>query len=248
MMDVPFDSVTMDQTIERIGGMIANRRPSFIATANVDFLVQARQDRELHTLLHRADMVVCDGTPLVWLSKLLGKALPERVAGSDMVPRLLAEAEKNNWSVFFLGGRDEVLDQAVRNVQRQHPSLRIAGAYSPPFAPLDKMDHDGINARIRETKPDILLVSFGCPKQEKWIARNCEAHGVPVSIGVGATIDFLAGAVKRAPEWMRHWGLEWVFRLAQEPRRLLKRYATDLYVFGIGAITELLRNRKPARA
>lgn len=248
MMDVPFDSVTMDQTLERIGGMIASRKPSFIATANVDFLVQARKDRELHALLHRASMVVCDGTPLVWLSKLLGKALPERVAGSDMVPRLLAEAEKNGWSVFFLGGRDEVLDQAVHNVRRQHPSLRMAGAYSPPFAPLDRMDHDGINARIREANPDILLVSFGCPKQEKWIARNCEAHGVPVSIGVGATIDFIAGAVKRAPEWMRHCGLEWVFRLAQEPRRLLKRYATDLYVFGIGAIIELLRSRKTVRA
>jgi len=248
MMDVPFDCVTMEDTLGRIGGMIASRQPSFIATANVDFLVQARKDRELHSLLHRADMVVCDGTPLVWLSRMLGRGLPERVAGSDMVPQLLARAAEKGWTVFFLGGRDEVLDQAVRNVQRQHPTLRIAGAYSPPFAPLDKMDHDSINARIREAKPDILLVSFGCPKQEKWIARNCEAHGVPVSIGVGATIDFLAGAVKRAPEWMRHCGMEWIFRLAQEPRRLLKRYATDLYVFSIGATTELLRNRRTIRA
>jgi exopolysaccharide biosynthesis WecB/TagA/CpsF family protein len=174
--------------------------------------------------------------------------LPERVAGSDLVPKLLAEAAAHDWSVFFLGGRENVLEQAVRNVQLQHPSLRIAGSYSPPFAPLDKMDHEGINARIRAARPDILLVSFGCPKQEKWIARNCDSHGVPVSIGVGATIDFLAGAVRRAPTWMRHSGLEWVFRLAQEPRRLLKRYATDIYVFGVGAITELMRNRRTARA
>ena len=249
MMDVPFDRVTMDETLGRIGGMIAARKPGFIATANVDFLVQSRKDRELHSLLQKADMVVCDGTPLVWLSRMLGKALPERVAGSDLVPKLLQSAAANGWRVFFLGGREEVLEQAVQNVQRQHPSLKIAGAYSPPFAPLDKMDHDGINARIREAKADILLVSFGCPKQEKWIARNCNANGVPVSIGVGATVDFLAGAVKRAPTWMRHSGLEWIFRLAQEPRRLLKRYAIDFVVFGVGAISELLRNRKtPSRA
>ncbi|CAN5862315.1 hypothetical protein BH11VER1_BH11VER1_19860 [soil metagenome] len=248
MMDVPFDRVTMSDTLERIGSMITAKKPSFIATANVDFLVQASKDRELHGLLHRADMVVCDGTPLVWLSRLLGKALPERVAGSDLVPRLLARAEENGWSVFFLGGRENVLHQAVRNVQCMHPNLRIAGAYSPPFTPLDMMDNANICARIRKSRADILLVSFGCPKQEKWIARNCEAAGVPVSIGIGATIDFLAGAVKRAPTWMRRSGLEWTFRLAQEPRRLLKRYATDLVVFGLGALKELARKRNPTRA
>ena len=247
MMDVPFDSVTMNETLTRVAGMIAARKPSYIATANVDFLVQARKDRELHGLLQRADMVVCDGTPLVWLSRLLGKALPERVAGSDLVPKLLERAAQSGWSVYFLGGRDEVLHQAVANVRQKHPQLRIAGAYSPPFAPLEKMDHEAINARIREAKPDILLVSFGCPKQEKWIAQNCKATAVPVSIGVGATIDFLAGAVKRAPQWMRQSGLEWVFRLAQEPRRLLKRYATDLAVFTVGAATELLRSRRTSR-
>ena len=248
MMNVPFDSVTMEATLERIGEMVAERSPSFIATANVDFLVQAKRDKELHGLLNRADMVVCDGTPLVWLSRLLGNALPERVAGSDLVPRLLAKAEKDDMSVFFLGGRDEVLDQAVRNVRNQHPNLRVVGAYSPPFAPLDAMDNDDICARVRAAKPDILLVSFGCPKQEKWIARNAKATGVPVSIGVGATIDFLAGAVKRAPRWMHGTGLEWIFRLAQEPRRLLKRYATDLVVFGMGALTELTRKFIPSRA
>ncbi len=239
IMDVPFDVVTMAQTVERIGDMVTSRQPHYLATANVDFLVQSSRDTELRRILDKAHMVVCDGTPLVWLSKWLGRPLPERVAGSDLVPELLAKAEKAGWRVFFLGGERGVLAEAVRNVETQYPELEVAGAYSPPFAPLDKMNHDAINRRIREAAPDILLVSFGCPKQEKWIARNYQALGVPVSVGVGATIDFLAGSMRRAPVWMRRCGLEWVFRLLQEPRRLLKRYAADLAVFGCGSILEL---------
>ena len=248
MMDVPFDRVTMAGTLDRFGSMIAERKPHFIATANVDFLVQAKTDRELHQLLHQADMVVCDGTPLLWLSKLIGKPLPERVAGSDLVPQLLERAAASNWSVYFLGGREDILHQAVQNVQALHPKLRIAGSYSPPFAPLDAMDNDAICERIRAANPDILLVSFGCPKQEKWIARNHLAAGVPINIGVGATVDFLAGAVKRAPVWMRYAGLEWVFRLIQEPRRLMKRYALDAIGFAFGVLQEINQKILPRKA
>ncbi len=239
LMNVPFDVVTMPQTLDCIGDMIESKRPHYLATANVDFLVQSRHDAELHGILEKAHLVVCDGTPLVWLSKLLGRALPERVAGSDLVPQLLARAEAEGWRVFFLGGEPKVLSKAIANVEARHPGIQIAGAFSPPFAPLDRMDHETICQHVREAKPDLLLVSFGCPKQEKWIARHYEALGVPVCIGVGATIDFLAGAVKRAPRWMQVAGLEWVFRLAQEPRRLLKRYATDFVVFAIGAAREI---------
>lgn len=239
LLDVPFDVVTMHETLERVGSMIRARQPHYLATANVDFAVQSRKDPELREILEKAHLVVCDGTPLVWLSRLLRRPLPERVAGSDMVPRLLVKAEQEGWRVFFLGGESEVLKQAVRKVAEKHPRLEIAGAYSPPFAPLEKMDHEGIRTRVKEARPDLLLVSFGCPKQEKWIARHYEALGVPVSVGVGATIDFLAGAMKRAPRWMQVAGMEWIFRLAQEPRRLLKRYATDMVVFAIGSVREI---------
>lgn len=239
LMNVPFDVVTMSQTLDRIGGMIATQQPHYLATANVDFLVQSRNDSELRHILDQAHLVVCDGTPLIWLSKILRRALPERVAGSDLVPRLLERAEREGWRVFFLGGEPRSLTQAVKNVEAKHPNIQIAGAFSPPFAPLDRMDHKTICQHVREAKPDLLLVSFGCPKQEKWIARHYEALGVPVSVGVGATIDFLAGTVKRAPRWMQIVGMEWIFRLAQEPRRLLKRYATDLVVFSLGSIREI---------
>ncbi|MDB6003793.1 MAG: Anti-sigma factor antagonist [Prosthecobacter sp.] len=233
ILGVPFDNVTTDQTLETISGMIASRNPHYIATANVDFTALAMYDEELRRILLDAHLVVCDGMPLVWASRWLGNALPERVAGSDLVPKLLAIAEEKNWSVYFLGGQKEVAAKAIQKVQARHPKLKIAGVMSPPFKPLQEMDHATICAAIRSADPDLVFVSFGCPKQEKWIAMNYLRVGAPVTMGVGATIDFLAGSMNRAPRWMQRNGLEWLFRLLQEPRRLFKRYATDFVVFGL---------------
>ncbi len=240
ILGVPFDKITTRQTLGLIAEMIASRQPHFLATANVDFVVQARYDVELRHILGEADLVLCDGMPLVWASRLLRDPLPERVAGSDLVPPLLAEAERQGWRVYFLGGSQESLARAVENVQAQFPRLPLAGAYSPPFQALLSMDHEDILERVRAAQPDILLVAFGCPKQEKWINMNFRRTGVPVSIGVGATIDFLAGSVRRAPRWMRQTGLEWVYRLLQEPGRLMGRYANDLRVFGHALISQWL--------
>lgn len=237
MLGVPFDNVTTQQALKRIEEMVESRRPHYLATANVDFAVQALHDEELRHILLDAHMVVCDGMPLVWASKWLGNPLRERVAGSDLVPMLLQIAERKGYRVFFLGGSREVAQRAAANAAAKHPLLQIAGVHSPPFAPLQEMDHPAICRRIRESGADLLFVSFGCPKQEKWISMNYRSCGVPVTVGVGATIDFLAGTMKRAPRWMQVTGLEWIFRLAQEPRRLFKRYATDLAIFG----TEIVR-------
>lgn len=238
ILGVPFDNVTTDQTLEAISGMIASRKPHYIATANVDFTALAMYDEDLRHILLDAHLVVCDGMPLVWASRWLGNALPERVAGSDLVPKLLAIAEEKNWSVYFLGGQQDVAAKAVQKVQERHPKLKIAGVMSPPFKPLHEMDHATICADIHATKPDLLFVSFGCPKQEKWIAMNYQRAGAPVTIGVGATIDFLAGHIQRAPLWMQKIGLEWLYRLLQEPRRLFKRYATDFVVFGLAIVKQ----------
>jgi N-acetylglucosaminyldiphosphoundecaprenol N-acetyl-beta-D-mannosaminyltransferase len=231
ILGVPFDHVTIDGAIDRVDQMIASRRPHYIVTANVDFLVQAHRDVELRRILIEADLVLCDGTPLVWASRWLGNALPERVAGSDLAPGLLRRAAEKGHRVFLLGAAEGVAAEATAKLKATLPTLNIVGHYSPPYADLLRMDHDEIVRRIRAAKPDILFVSFGCPKQEKWIAMHHRTLGVPVSIGVGATIDFLAGRVKRAPEWMRDTGTEWIYRLVQEPRRLYKRYAKDLAVF-----------------
>jgi N-acetylglucosaminyldiphosphoundecaprenol N-acetyl-beta-D-mannosaminyltransferase len=237
ILGIPFDNVTTAQTIQTIEEMVASEKPHYLATANVDFLVQARHDIELRRILLNADLVLCDGTPLVWASRLLGNPLPERVAGSDLVPLLIQIAEKKKYRIFFLGGTPESTECAVANLQRRHPKLLIAGHYSPPFAPLLEMNHDKIKRRIQQADPDLLFVSFGCPKQEKWISMHYRSLGVPVCVGVGATIDFLAGKMKRAPKWMQRTGTEWIFRLAQEPRRLLRRYLNGIWWFG-GAIAQ----------
>lgn len=239
MMGVPFDPVDSAETIEVIEAMIASRRPHQIATANTDFLAIAHADPELHRVLTACDLVVCDGMPLVWFARLLGHRLPERVAGSELVPLLLEMAAARGHRVFILGGADDSLAAAVENITERWPALQLAGVYSPPFAPLGEMDHDGICRRIKGAGADLLLVAFGCPKQEKWIAQNLKAAGVPVAIGVGATIDFLAGRVRQAPKWMRACSLEWIWRMMQEPTRLISRYLNDIVVVGPGLLRQL---------
>lgn len=231
VLGVPFDHVTVGETIARIDAMIASRKPHYVVTANVDFLVQARRDVELRRILLEADLVLCDGTPVLWASRWLGNALPERVAGSDLAPALIHSAAQKGHRIFLLGAAPGVATEAEARLKQRYPALKVVGTYAPPFSRLLEMDHDEITRRVREARPDILLVSFGCPKQEKWIAMHHRALGVPVAIGVGATLDFLAGRIKRAPTWMRHTGTEWVFRLLQEPRRLFRRYATDFIHF-----------------
>lgn len=247
MLGVPFDNVTRPQVLARVDEMIRSRRPHYIATANVDFLVQALADIELRRILFDADLVLCDGTPLLWASRWLGNPLPERVAGSDLVPVLLEEAERKGYRLFFLGGSEEVAEAAMRKLAEKHPKLVVAGRYSPPISSLLEMDHGEIRRRITEARADIVFVSFGCPKQEKWITMNYRELGVPVSIGVGATIDFLAGKVSRAPLWMQRGGLEWVYRLLQEPGRLAKRYGHDLRVFGFAILQQWWQLRRRHR-
>jgi N-acetylglucosaminyldiphosphoundecaprenol N-acetyl-beta-D-mannosaminyltransferase len=212
--------------------MIASRQPHYLVTANVDFLVQAQADAELRRVLNEAHLVLCDGTPLVWASRLLGNPLPERVAGSDLVPVLLKLAAEKMYRVFFLGATLDSVEQAVSRLKEQYPSLNLAGHYSPPFRRLLRMDHEEIKRRIKEAQPDLLFIAFGCPKAEKWMSMHYRDLGVPVVMGVGGTIDFLAGKVKRAPRWMQRAGMEWIFRMACEPRRLFRRYMGDLWGFG----------------
>lgn len=243
ILGVPFDNVTTSDTLRLIEQMIASRQSHYLVTANVDFVVQALSDVELRRILFDAHLVVADGMPLVWASRWLGNPLPERVTGSGMTPLLLAEAAAKGWRVFFLGGSEQSVARAAANTRAKHPQLQLVGAYSPPFKPLVEMDHEDILRRLREARPDILLVAFGCPKQEKWLSMHYRAAGVPVGIGVGATIDFLAGTMKRAPVWMQKVGLEWLFRLLQEPRRLFRRYVTGLWIFGWAILRQLMQMR-----
>ncbi|HEV2436617.1 MAG TPA: WecB/TagA/CpsF family glycosyltransferase [Verrucomicrobiae bacterium] len=246
VLGVVFDKLTLAETLNRIQDLVATRQPHYVATANVDFLVQARRDTELRRILAEAHLVLCDGTPLVWASRLLGNPLPERVAGSDLAPQLIRLAAQKNYRLFLLGATPEAGERAAANIRAQFPNLFVAH-YSPPFRPLPEMNHDEIREKILAARPDLLFVAFGCPKAEKWMAMHYRSLGVPVVMGVGATIDFLAGRVRRAPVWMQRAGLEWLFRLGREPRRLFKRYATDLWHFGRAIAAELWRAKLRGR-
>ncbi len=224
--------------------MIESEAPHYVVTANVDFLVQAQRDADLRRILVDADLVLCDGAPLVWASRWLGNSLPGRAAGSDLVPLLLQRAAVRGWKVFILGGAPAVTERAAQNIAKQYPTLPPISYYSPPFRPLHEMNDDEIARQICAAQPDLLLVSFGCPKQEKWVAAHYRKLLVPVTIGVGATVDFLAGQVKRAPRWMQKTGLEWSFRLIQEPKRLFRRYADDFRHF-FPALLAQRRNLPP---
>jgi N-acetylglucosaminyldiphosphoundecaprenol N-acetyl-beta-D-mannosaminyltransferase len=231
LLGVAFDRVTLGEAVTCMERMIASGRPHHVVTANVDFLAQARRDPVLQRILLHAPLVLCDGTPLVWASRWFGNPLPERVAGADVVPELVRVAAERKYRVFFLGSTEAAGAEAVARLRQQFPRL-IVSHYSPPFRSLAEMDHAGILRRIRAARPDLLFVAFGCPKAEKWISQHHAQLDVPVAMGIGATIDFLAGKVARAPRWMQRAGVEWVYRLAQEPRRLFKRYAHDLWFFG----------------
>src|SRR5688572_15196458 len=172
ILGVPFEPLTLGTALDRVDDMIQSGQPHYLATANVDFLIQARHDVELQRILNQAALVVCDGTPILWLSRFFGNPLPERVAGSDLTPLLIERAAEKGYRIFFLGGQPDVAAEAVSKLQERFPNLVVAGHYSPPFRPLLEMNHDEIVSRIREAKPDIVFVSFGCPKAEKWMAMN----------------------------------------------------------------------------
>ena len=230
-LGIPIQAVSMDEALRRIDGFIEARTPHHVVTPNLDFAVQARSDVELHRILCEADLVLCDGMPLVWASRWLGAALDQRIAGSDLVLALLERAASRGYRVFFLGSTQETLEAARSRCEERFPGIRICGVHSPPYAELLALDRETLRSHVRATRPDLLLVALGPPKQEKLISMISRELGVPCSIGVGASLDFLAGRFPRAPEWMRRSGTEWVFRLLMEPRRLFRRYSRDAAFF-----------------
>lgn len=234
ILGVPIDDLNMDQALNRLDEFIEVGRKEgkshHVATINADFAVKARTDPELNKILLEIDMATADGMPLVWGARLLGMHLEGRVTGADLVPALAERSAQKGHTLYFLGAGPGVAAKAADILQARYPGVKIVGIVSPPKSSIFQMDPQ-ILTDIKEKKPDILLVALGNPKQEKWISLYRQELSVPVMIGVGGTFDFIAGRTKRAPQWMQKRGLEWVFRLIQEPKRLWKRYVTDMRVF-----------------
>jgi N-acetylglucosaminyldiphosphoundecaprenol N-acetyl-beta-D-mannosaminyltransferase len=229
VLGVPFDNVTMHEAMDLIEEKIEEQGFHQVATANLDFVVNAIHDPSLQEVLCSCDLIVPDGMPIVWASRLMGSKLKERVSGVDLIPRLAELAVKRSYGIFLLGASEKSSRRASEVLKQRFPNLRIVGRYAPPNTPLSEMDHEKILSRVERAQPDILLVAMGHPKQEQWLAMHRHRLTVPLCMGVGASLDFLAGTVSRAPVWMQTAGLEWLYRAAHEPRRLVQRYLADAF-------------------
>ena len=225
--EVEIDAVTFDGTLDRIAELVDGRAGGSVFTANVDHVVKAERNEAFREAYGRASLVLADGKPLVWASRLLGDPLPEKVSGSDLIVPLARRAAERRWRVYLLGGRPDVADEAAARL-RDSFGVDVVGLDSP-WIGHDGRDDDGdaTLARLTSAEPDLVLVAFGAPKQELWIDRFLGEPRRTVAIGVGGSLDFLAGRIRRAPTWMSDAGLEWLYRLKQEPRRMWRRYLVE---------------------
>lgn len=224
MLGAYVDCVTLDEAVQRSLEFVSSGFPHQVVTVNIDFIRLAQSDREFMEIINRSDLAVADGMPVVWASGWLGDRLPERVTGVELVQRCCEIAAEEGYRVFLLGGADGVAEAAANVLKERTPGLQVVGAYSPPFGDFSEEEERKMVEMIRATRPHMLFVAFGAPKQDLWIARHRNELQVPLAIGVGGVFNFLTGRIPRAPQWMQQHGLEWFYRVAQEPRRLWRRY------------------------
>ena len=216
VLGVLVDSVTRQEALSRMEALIESGGPHQVATVNPEFVMGARRDPAFRKVLDEAALALPDGIGVVWASRWLGRDLPERVAGVDLVWELAGLAARRGYGIFCLGAVPGVAEETARRLSEWHPGLRIAGCH----AGSPSLEEEGeIVARVRASGPQVLFVAYGAPRQDVWIHRNLEALGVPLAMGVGGAFDFIAGRTRRAPGWMRWLGLEWLHRLAMEPWR-----------------------------
>lgn len=227
-LNTHIDSLTMEEAVCEIDKLIQKRDCRYVVTPNLDHIVLMEKDKEFAEIYSKADLIVADGKPLIWISKLLKNPIKEKISGSDLFPKMCELSAKRGYSIFILGAAEGVAEKAAENLKQKIPGLIIAGTYSPAYGfEKDQNELSIIKELVKSKRPDILAVSLGSPKGEKFIYTHLREYCVPLGISIGATIDFEAGNVRRAPKWMSDNGLEWLFRITQDPKRLVKRYWND---------------------
>ena len=232
ILGVPVASLTMREAVEQAEHWMDERRGALIATANAEMIMNATRDEELLEILRGADLVVPDGAGTVWAAHHLGHAMPERVAGYDLTQELLKRAPEKNRRVFFFGSASGVAEKARQKAEALYPGIQVVGVRNGYFSEAEEPE---IIREIREAEPDLLLAALGVPKQEKWLKKHKKELKVPVSIGVGGTLDVMAGTAKRAPLWMQKAKLEWLFRGILQPKRAGRLLALPKFVFRVHA-------------
>lgn len=234
-MNTEIDNLTMQEALEEIDRLIQEKKSAYVVTPNVDHIVQLETNKELQDVYANASLILTDGKPLLWIAKWYGTPIKEKISGSDLFPLLCEMAAQKGYKIFFLGAAEGVAAKAAENLKNRYKGLQIVGTYSPPIG-FEKNQEEikKIEFMVKESNPDILIVGLGCPKQEKFMYRYCKELGVPISLGLGASFDFEAGNIKRAPKWMADHGLEWIFRITQDPKRMAKRYlVNDRKILGL---------------
>ena len=245
MFGIHINSLSLQETFDAIDKQIKSGQSGFIVTPNIDHICILSEDKDFQKAYQTAFLVLPDGTPLMWAAKLLGKPLKEKISGSDLVYALAEHAAEQGHSLYLLGAAPGIAEKAAKILQKTYPGLIIAGHYSPPLGfEKNPRQREEVIQRLKAAAPDICYVALGCPKQDHWNAQYHHETGIPVSIGIGASLDFIAGTVQRAPVWMQKSGLEWFFRLCQEPRRLWRRYLIQDSKFIPIFLKELLARAK----
>lgn len=233
ILGVRFQNLTHTETVEFMEGMISIGKPHMICTPNADHVVCIQRDREFKDIIANADLVVADGMAVVYASYLLGKPLKQNVGGRLLLPSMAKLSASKGYRIFLLGGSSPLINQkATDQLRRDYPGIRIVGHYSPPLmSEFDETETARMISLINASKPDVLFVCLGTPKQEKWIAHNLDRLSPPVCLGIGVALDMIAGKVRQPPRWISEIGFEWLFRMLQEPKRLYKRYLINDLVF-----------------
>ncbi len=239
---VPIDVLTFGQALDAVDRLVTAQKGGFVFTPNVDHIVMVDDHAEFEAAYQRADLCLADGTPVVWASRLFDTPLPERVSGSDLIGPLLERAGQKKWRVAFLGAGPGVAEKAAA-IAFQRWGTNVVSCEAPMVNLDDTAQLDAIGERVAAAKADLVLMAFGAPKQELLIARIAERVKPAVLLGVGASLDFIAGTLKRAPPIFRQFGFEWAYRLAQEPRRLWRRYLVNDPKFAL----ILMRSLREAR-
>lgn len=228
LLNTYVNNIDMNEALSAIEDMVKVGERKYVVAINVDVVMKIENDSYLKKIIDNADMVLVDGKPLIWISKIHKKPVKAKISGSDLVPLLCTEAAQKGYSLFIIGGKDGIAEKAKLRLKQQHPNINIVGTYAPPVGfEKDEAELEKINSMISEKQPDLLIACFGCPKQEKWIYENYQKYDAKVSICAGATVDFLAGNINRAPKWMSNHGFEWFYRFLQEPKRMFRRYFID---------------------
>lgn len=224
VLGVGISAITMEMAVTVIDGWIARREPHYVCVATVHGVMECQRDPALRTIYNRSGLTTPDGMPLVWLSRLSGYRYVERVYGPDLLLALCAYGLPRGYRHFFYGGEPGVAEALAARLRARFPGLQVVGTCTPPFRPLTPEEDAAVVAAINAAGPDIVWVGLSTPKQDRWMAEHVGRLTAPVLIGVGAAFDFHSGRKRQAPRWMQRAGLEWLFRLSQEPRRLWRRY------------------------